>query len=125
MTAAVAQIPTTDVFKAVSSAPRISSRDQEASPKPRDIHTELHFYKDPEDGGPPHPTYVDRPETYERPHETHPVVIRDVRGREAEYTLDRNGFEFIRRPALEKDFLDDEQVKAIYYPEVEQLLKDA
>jgi hypothetical protein len=91
----------------------------------RDVHTELHYYKDNEDGSPPHPTYIDRPETYERPFETHPVTVHDVRGRDHEFTLDSNGFQFFSHTATEKDFVDDEQVKASYYPEVAQLLKEA
>lgn len=89
-----------------------------------DVHTELNYYKDPEDGSPPYATYVDRPETFERPVETHPAKIHDVRGRESEYTLDKDGFEFVRRPAAEKEFLDEDAIKAGYYDETEQLLKD-
>ncbi|KAF2661039.1 hypothetical protein K491DRAFT_588114 [Lophiostoma macrostomum CBS 122681] len=76
-------------------------------------------------GSPPHPTYTDRPETYNRPVETHSATVRDVSGREKEYTLDGNGFQFYRHTSVEKDFKDDEQIKAQYYPETEQLLKDA
>jgi hypothetical protein len=53
------------------------------------------------------------------------VTVRDVRGRESEFSLDKNGFEFYRNTAKEKDFLDDEKIKRGYYAEVEQLLKDA
>ncbi|KAF2010134.1 hypothetical protein BU24DRAFT_357228 [Aaosphaeria arxii CBS 175.79] len=63
--------------------------------------------------------------TYERPFESHKATVRDVRGRESEYTLDGNGFEFYKHTSEEKDFLDEEQIKSRYYPETEQLLKDA
>ncbi|KAI1080590.1 amino acid permease-domain-containing protein [Whalleya microplaca] len=79
---------------------------------------------DSEDGSPPHATYTDRPETYERPVESHRVHITDVTGHEAEYTLDQNGFEYVRHTAQEKDFLDEDHIRAVYYPETEQLLKD-
>lgn len=92
---------------------------------PQDVNTVLHYYKAPEDGSPPHATYVDRPETYSRPTELHPATVRDVRGRESEYTLDGSGFQIYKHSANEKDFLDDEQIKADYYAETEQLLKDA
>ncbi|KAF2733660.1 hypothetical protein EJ04DRAFT_494853 [Polyplosphaeria fusca] len=62
--------------------------------------------------------------TYSRPAEPHLVTVRDVSGREHEYTLDGNGFQFHKHVSIEKDFLDDDQIKAQYYPEVEQLLKD-
>ncbi|KAI1475181.1 amino acid permease-domain-containing protein [Daldinia eschscholtzii] len=60
-----------------------------------------------------------------RPAEPHNVHITDVSGREDEFTLDKNGFQFYRHVAQEKDFLDDDHIKAVYYPETEQLLKDA
>jgi len=92
--------------------------------KPHDVKTTLNYYKDPQDGSLPHPTYIDRLETYERPVETHHVTVHDVSGREDEYSLDANGFQFHRHVATEKDFLDDDQIKASYFPETEQLLKD-
>ncbi|KAF2121697.1 amino acid permease-domain-containing protein [Lophiotrema nucula] len=63
--------------------------------------------------------------TYDRPAESHNHTVRDVTGREKEYSLDGNGFQFYPHVSVEKDFLDDEQIKAQYYPETEQLLKDA
>ncbi|CAO2654540.1 Nn.00g112730.m01.CDS01 [Neocucurbitaria sp. VM-36] len=92
---------------------------------PQHVQTVLHYYKPNADGSPPHPTYTDRPETYNRPSEVHPVSVRDVRGNENKYTLDGNGFQFYRNTAQEKDFLDDDKIKSGYYAETEQLLKDA
>jgi hypothetical protein len=86
--------------------------------KPRHVHTSLNYYKAAEDGSPPHPTYIGKPETYERPSEPLEVTVHDIRGHEQEYTLDNH-------ESKEKDFLDDEQIKAVYYPEIEQLLKNA
>jgi hypothetical protein len=100
---------------------------QEASAKPipkHDVKTVLNYHKDNEDGSPPRPTYVGQPETYERPVSTHNVTIKDIRGEEDNYTLDGNGFQIHRHVSVEKDFVDDEQIKAQYYPETEQLLKD-
>ncbi|ORY09610.1 amino acid permease-domain-containing protein [Clohesyomyces aquaticus] len=62
--------------------------------------------------------------TYERPYLEFPVTVHDVRGSEKEYTLDKNGFQFHAHESREKDFVDDEKIKAEYYPETEQLLKD-
>lgn len=92
---------------------------------PQDVNTNLNYHKPNEDGSPPHPTYVDRPETYDRPVETHAVVVKDVRGRESEFSLDKNGFQFYKHQSVEKDFLDDEQIKDQYYKDTEQLLRDA
>ncbi len=52
------------------------------------------------------------------------VLIEDARGREAEFTLDRNGFALVRSPTQVRDFYSPEEVKAVYYPEVERLLHD-
>lgn len=90
----------------------------------KDVEALLNYHKDNEDGSPPHPTYVDRPETYERPSEVHKVLVRDVRGEEDKFTLDVNGFQFHKHTAHEKDFVDDAQIKDGYYKETEQLLKD-
>jgi hypothetical protein len=91
---------------------------------PQDVNTVLNYFKPTEDGSPPHATYIDRPDTYKRPSEAHRSIVRDVRGREKDYTLDGNGFQVHSNSANEKDFLDDEKIKTGYYAEVEQLLKD-
>lgn len=64
-------------------------------------------------------------QTYERPHTALPVTVHDISGEEEKYTLDSHGFQIYKHLSLEKDFLDDEEIKASYYPETEQLLKDA
>ncbi|PVH96920.1 hypothetical protein DM02DRAFT_598370 [Periconia macrospinosa] len=77
------------------------------------------------DGSPPHPTYTDRPETYNRESNQHNVTVHDVRGREDQFTLDKNGFQFYKHESSEKDFLDEEKIKEGYYRETEELLKKA
>ena len=52
------------------------------------------------------------------------VTIEDARGREAEFTLDRNGFQLVKAPTAVRDFYDVDEIKRVYYPEIEQLLKD-
>ena len=94
-------------------------------PEKHHVHTSLNYYKDPGDGSLPAPTYVGKPETYERPTQPFDVTVHDIRGEEGKYTLDGQGFQIYKHSSVEKDFLDDEQIKAQYYPEVEQLLKDA
>lgn len=103
---------------------QLSSISQPTSLKPHDVITVLNYHKENEDGSPPHPTYVDRPETYDRPFESHSATVRDVNGHQDDYSLDGNGFQFHRHTVNEKDFLDDEQIKQGYYRETEQLLKD-
>jgi hypothetical protein len=52
------------------------------------------------------------------------IRIEDARGREHEFTLDRNGFTFVKAPSQVRDFYADEEVRRTYYGEVEQLLRD-
>ena len=54
----------------------------------------------------------------------HNVLIEDARGREPEFTLDRNGFTLIKAPTAVSDFYDPDEIKSVYYPEVERLLRD-
>ena len=50
------------------------------------------------------------------------IRIEDARGHEAEFTLDRNGFQLVQAPTQVGDFYSPEEVKRTYYPEVERLL---
>jgi hypothetical protein len=54
----------------------------------------------------------------------HEVTIEDARGREAEFTLDRNGFALVKSATAVTDFYSPEQVKQTYYPEVDRLLRE-
>ena len=54
----------------------------------------------------------------------HDVTIEDARGRESEFTLDRNGFALVKAPTGVADFYSPEEIKRVYYPEVERLVRD-
>jgi hypothetical protein len=95
------------------------------SEKPHHVQTILNFFKANEDGSPPAPAYVGKPETYDRPSEPLATTIHDISGHELDYTLDGQGFQLYYHESKEKEFLDDEKIKREYYPETEQLLKDA
>lgn len=56
--------------------------------------------------------------------DTRKVVIEDARGKEDEYTLDTTGFQFSRRPSKHTRFQDDEEIKAEYYPECIEIIKE-
>jgi len=47
--------------------------EKQTTTKGRDVPTTLNYYKAPADGSPPHATYIDKPETYDRPVEEHLV----------------------------------------------------
>jgi hypothetical protein len=51
------------------------------------------------------------------------VAIRDARELLDELSLDTNGFVLTPHETAVKDFYDSEEVKAVYYPEAERLLK--
>jgi hypothetical protein len=53
------------------------------------------------------------------------ITIRDIRGKEADYTLNRNGFQVVRLDSklTPEDFHDRAKVKAVYYQELKELLK--
>ena len=92
--------------------------------KGRDVTTIFNYFKDPADGSPPTPNYANKPSTtVER--DARQQVVHDIRGREDEYTLDTTGFQIFKHESVEKDFADEEHIKAIYYPETEELLKKA
>ncbi|KAJ5508982.1 hypothetical protein N7527_011125 [Penicillium freii] len=95
------------------------------SEKPHHVQTTLNFFKENEDGSPPEPTYTSKPETYDRPTAPLETIVHDISGHELDYKLDSHGFQFYYHESQEKGFLDDEKIKAEYYPETEQLLKDA
>ncbi|KAI1851413.1 hypothetical protein JX265_000353 [Neoarthrinium moseri] len=115
---------TADVQLPVAAATTFASVSEASTISPHDVDAVLNYYKPNEDGSPPAPTYVDRPETYDRPVAPHPTRITDISGKESEFTLDKNGFQIHRNVSSEKDFLDDAEIKDGYYKETEQLLKD-
>ena len=91
----------------------------------RDVVANFNYYKDPGDGSLPAPSYVDKPETYERPVETRPMLVHDIRGEEDKYTLDTKGFQIYKHVSQETAFRDEAEIKRIYYPEVVDILKKA
>jgi hypothetical protein len=53
----------------------------------------------------------------------HQVPIHDARVNAAEFSLDRHGFGLVEHRSAVHDFHDNEEVKRVYYPEAEALLK--
>ncbi|KAH6652403.1 hypothetical protein BKA67DRAFT_573869 [Truncatella angustata] len=87
------------------------------------VIADLNYYLDPAKGG--HTFYqVGTSSYYRRKYETHSVPIYDIRGQENHFILESNGFQYHKHISIENDFLDDNQVKRLVYPETEQLIKD-
>lgn len=108
-----------------------------APPEPEDVNfqglaiprgpvaVKLSFYKAPEDGAPPHNYVEPLPGIPQRNwgDAWTEVHLQDLRGQESKFTLDNNAFDTYQNiRSQEHEFKDDECIKQIYYPEVEQLL---
>ena len=52
----------------------------------------------------------------------HDVVIDDARALAEPLDLDRQGFAAMRHPTAVRDFYDDDEVRRVYYPEMEALV---
>jgi len=92
-----------------------------------DVDVTLKYFKQPEDGSAPF-NYVEKPPqgTPERnfgDFDTQ-VRIKDIRGHESSYNLDKDAFAVIENvpESAEKDFTDDESIQTKYYPELEKLI---
>lgn len=97
-------------------------------PVPRgDVTVDLNFYVPPLNNAIPF-MYVEAPPTgepkdnYSR--ETKQVLVHDIRGHEADYTLDKDAFAILTNTpeSAESEFNDDASIERNYYPEVEKLL---
>lgn len=94
-----------------------------------DVQTTMNYYK-PLDGGAEAPyLYI-----YEAPPgvaktniglEERPVVVHDVRHTtlETDASLDVHGFRYVKQESAEKEFMDEERIRDVYYREAEELLK--
>lgn len=67
------------------------------------------------------PVGVARTTVVNDPHE---VAIIDARRLLADVSLDEEGFGLVQHKSAVRDFYDDEEVKRVYYPEAERLLKE-
>jgi hypothetical protein len=55
--------------------------------------------------------------------EAHRVVLHNGRLSLDKFDIDRNGFVFVHHPTKIADFYDDDEVRRVYYPEMEALIK--
>ncbi len=56
--------------------------------------------------------------------EAHRVTMRNGRKREGGFVLERDGFHFRRHDTEMRDFFDADEIKRVYYPEMETLIKE-
>lgn len=57
------------------------------------------------------------------PVEEHKVRLHDARAEQDRFHLERNGFLLLRHPTAVTDFYDPDEIKRVYYPEIEALVK--
>jgi hypothetical protein len=53
----------------------------------------------------------------------HSVTIRNARLHDGEFALDREGFRFVHHDTKVRDFFDEDEIRRVYYPEMEALVK--
>ncbi|KAG7098139.1 hypothetical protein E1B28_000109 [Marasmius oreades] len=94
---------------------------------PTTVSASLLYFTPPPNGERPY-TYINevagKPRTNWIPTE-HIADIEDVKasGKEKEYTLDKNGFQYYTEAANHTSFANDEEVEKEYYPESVELIK--
>ena len=64
------------------------------------------------------------PEQRSGRYEAHTVTIQDGRPMIEDFSLEREGFVFVNHETKVKDFYDEDELRSVYYPEMEQLVKD-
>ncbi|KAI6710083.1 hypothetical protein PZA11_000956 [Diplocarpon coronariae] len=94
-----------------------------------DTEVTLNYFRPPEDGSAPYNYVEPQPEgTPQRNFGDFDVTatVHDIRGKESEYTLDKDAFQVVANlpESTEKDFVEDDSIKKNYYPEVERLILD-
>ena len=57
--------------------------------------------------------------------EPHSLAIHDIRPISETVSLDLEGFALVRQKSSVKDFYDEDEIKNVYYPEAERLIKAA
>lgn len=61
----------------------------------------------------------------DHPLKSYPVIVRDLRGKEDQFSLDKNGFMFMKHKSAVRpeDMSDTEKTTPIYTAECEEILK--
>jgi len=91
------------------------------------VEASLNYFCPPADGSRPWRSLAqdvagNRERNWEEVSKT--VQIESIRGKESEYSLDTSGFTIGIKPAKHTSFDDDEKVKAEYYPDSIELIKE-
>ncbi|PGH04876.1 hypothetical protein AJ79_06961 [Helicocarpus griseus UAMH5409] len=93
------------------------------------VEAVISFFTPPSDGSRPF-NYVEQPPPGQPQRNyadaEHKVTVNDIRNRESDFTLDHDAFEALQNipSAAEPSFTDEENIKSVYYPEVEKVILD-
>ena len=103
--------------------PTLRALNDASNYSPHHVQTKLQYYGNPDDGSLPEHNNLEKLEKLDsRPMTWVPVEIKDVRGEEELYTLDGQGFQYLKHTTANVDFKSDDQIMDVYYKEIEQLL---
>lgn len=99
----------------------LSSYSDQMSPK--DVHVRLHYLNEQYDGGDDTGESSKRKTTC-KPHTLSVLeTIHDVRGAHEEFSLDLQGFRFIKASTKFKDWTLEQEIRKVLVPEIEDLLR--
>lgn len=86
------------------------------------LNANLNYYLEKSLGG--HDEYqIGVASYFKRNFDVRPVSITDIRGTASEFTLDKQGFQYVKSPTKEHSFDDPDRIRRVVYPETEELLK--
>ncbi|OAX84561.1 hypothetical protein ACJ72_01080 [Emergomyces africanus] len=111
------------------SSTALPGSDKDAAYIPRGpVDAAISFSVPPSDGSRPF-QYVETPpgeQTHNYGDVEHSVTIADIRDNESQFTLDHDAFQTLKNihSTAEPSFTDEENIKSVYYPEVEKLILD-
>ncbi|KAM5437802.1 hypothetical protein MferCBS31731_005306 [Microsporum ferrugineum] len=94
-----------------------------------DVEASMQFFDYPEDGSAPFNLMEGHLKSGTKPNyplNFHKISITDIRGHESEYLLERDGFQGIPNvpSAADPSFTDEENIKSVWYPEVEEFVRN-
>ncbi|DAA79080.1 TPA_exp: putative Methyltransferase [Trichophyton benhamiae CBS 112371] len=92
-----------------------------------DVEAPMQFFEYPEDGSEPYNLMEGHLKGGTQPNyplSTHTISITDIRGKESEYSLAKHGFQGVSNvpSAADPSFCDEENIKSVWYPEVEKFV---
>lgn len=89
----------------------------------KDVYSEFNYYLPPADG-PSEPGTNDLELILgTKDQDTRRLHVLDVRGREDVFTLDKNGFRYVRMQSKMQEWETEDAIKELYNPELEDMLK--